>query len=169
MKKIFFIITITLFSVNNFFAQTKKETSTSSATENVFAKSYNNVNDFEKILNPDQTNSLNKTLNAFEKKTLYKILIITVSSIKPYNDIYEYTQNLDKYLDSNLRLRPTIIIVLSKQLRQIQIVGEESIRYKFSDNEAKEIVSGFAVPEFKKGDYYKGLEVTVAEIIKKLE
>lgn len=168
MKKIILLVTVALLPFC-LFAQAKKETATSSETQNIFAKSYDNVNDFEKILNADQTNTLNKTLKAFEKKTLYKIIIITISSIKPYNDIYEYTQNLDKYLDSNLRIQPTIIIVISKQLRQIQIVGEGSIRYKLSDDQTKEIVAGFAVPEFKKGDYYKGLEMTVAEIIKKLE
>ena len=58
---------------------------------------------------------------------------------------------------------------MSKELRQIQILGEDSIRYKLSDDQTKEIISSFAVPEFKKGDYYKGLESAVSELIKKLE
>ena len=169
MKKIILIVTIVLLLPFSFFAQTKKEAKTSLETADVFAKSYDNVNDFEKILSPDQITNLNSTLKSFEKKTLYKIIIVTTSTINPYTDIYEYSQNLDKYLSNNLKVQPTILIILSKQLRQIQILGEDSIRYKLSDTATKEVIAGFAVPEFKKGDYYKGLELAAAEIIKKLE
>jgi len=169
MKKIILIVTIALLLPFSFFAQTKKEAKTSLETADIFAKSYDNVNDFEKILTPAQITTLTTTLKSFEKKTLYKIIIVTTSSIKPYTDLFDYTKELDKYLSTNLRIQPTIIILLSKQLRQIQILGEDSIRYKLSDEQTKEVIAGFAVPEFKKGDYYKGLEVATAEIMKKLE
>lgn len=169
MKKIILLATIALLLPFSFFAQAKKESSPGSATQDVFAKSYEHLNDFEKILTPDQTKTLSTTLKAFEKKTLYKIIIVTTSSIKPYTDLFDYSQDLDKYLNSNLRMQPTILILLSKQLRQIQILGEDTIRYKLSDEQTKEIVSSAAVPEFKKGDYYKGLEASVAQLIKRLE
>jgi len=169
MKRIIFIVTIALLLPNSFFAQTKKEVNSDSEKQSPFAKSYDHVNDFEKILTSNQITTLNTTLKSFEKKSLYKIIIVTTSSIQPYTDIYQYTQDLDKYLDSTFRMRPTIIILLSKQLRQIQILGEDSIRYKMTDDQTKEIISNFAVPEFKKGDYYKGLEAAVNEIIKKLQ
>lgn len=169
MKKIILLVTIALLLPASFFAQTKKETQSSAETQNIFAKSYDNVNDFEKILTPTQITSLNTILKTFEKKRLYKFIIVTTSSIKPYTDLYEYSQDLDKYLNSNLKMQPTILILLSKELRQIQILGEDTIRYKLSDDQTKEIISSFAVPEFKKGDYYKGLESAVNELIKKLE
>lgn len=168
MKKIILLLTILLLLPLSFFPQAKKEVKSTAETTETFAKSYDNVNDFEKILSPDQIATLNTTLKSFEKKTLYKIIIVTTSSVKPYADLFEYTQNLDKYLNSTLKMQPTIIILLSKQLRQIQILGEDSIRYKLSDDQTKEIISGFAVPEFKNGDYYKGLEAAVNELIKKL-
>jgi uncharacterized protein len=169
MKKIIHLVTIALLLPLSFFAQAKKENTPSLETQNTFAKSYDNVNDFEKILSPDQMATLNNTLKSFEKKTLYKIIIVTTSSIKPYADLFEYSQNLDKHLNTDLKMQPTILIVLSKEIRQIQVLGEDLIRYKITDAETKEIVSNFAVPEFKKGDYYKGLEVAVTEIIKKLQ
>jgi len=168
MKRIILIVTIALLFPFSFFAQTKKDAKPSSESETVFAKSYDNVNDFEKILTPDQITTLNTTLKSFEKKTLYKIIIVTTSSIKPYTDLFEYSQNLDKYLNTNLKMQPTILILLSKGLRQIQILGEDTIRYKLSDDQTKEIISGSAVPQFKNGDYYKGLEAAVTELIKKL-
>lgn len=168
MKKTILIVTIILLLPFSFLAQTKKEAQSNSETETIFAKSYDNVNDFEKILTPDQIKTLSTTLKSFEKKTLYKIMIVTTSSIKPYPDLFDYSQNLDKYLNTNLKMQPTILILLSKGLRQIQILGEDTIRYKLGDEQTKEIISNFAVPQFKNGDYYKGLEAATAELIKKL-
>lgn len=169
MKKIILIVTVALLLPFSFFAQAKKEVRSSLETQNIFATSYDNVNDFEKILTPAQISTLSTTLKSFEKRKLYKFIIVTTSSINPYTDLFEYSQNLDKHLNTNLKLQPTILILLSKQLRQIQILSEDSIRYKLSDEQTKEIISTFAVPEFKKGDYYKGLETAVNELIKKLE
>lgn len=169
MKKIFFIITITLFSANFFFAQTKKVTPSGSETQNAFPKSFDNVNDFEKILTSSQKTTLDTTLKAFKKKSLYNIFIVIVSSTKPFNNFQEYTESLDKYLANDLKLDPTILIVLSKELRQIQVLGVDQIRYKLNDDQTKEIIATFAVPEFKKGDYYKGLEDAVSQLIKKLQ
>lgn len=163
MKKLVLFLAISLFLSHNLFAQTKTE------TQNNFAKSYNYVNDFEKILTPDQLTNLNTTLKSFEKDRLYKIIIVSISSIKPYADFPEYSLALDKYLANDLKLDPTILIVVSKELRQIQIQSVDLIRYKLSDEETKEIISNFAIPEFKKGDYYKGLEISVSELINKLK
>jgi uncharacterized protein len=162
MKKLFFIIAISFALPNCFFAQTKTN------TETIFAKSYDYVNDFEKILSPKQIQNLNTTLKAGEAKTDYKIMIITTASIAPYNDISEYSLDLDKHLVNDLNINTSILIVISKQMRQIQVQGVNKLRNKITDKEIETIVTTFVVPELKKGDYNKGLENGVAEIIKKL-
>lgn len=163
MKKLVLFLAFSLFLSHNLFAQTKVE------SQNNFAKSYDYVNDFEKIFTQNQITELNTTLKSFEKKHLYKIVVITTSSIKPYSDFPEYTTELDKYLANDLKAEPTILIVVSKELRQIQIQSIDLIRYKLSDDQTKEIISNFAVPEFKKGDYYKGIEAAVIQIMDKLK
>jgi uncharacterized protein len=169
MKKTFFIIIVTLFAVNSFFAQTKKAAPVPSETQNPFPKSYDYVNDFEKILTPNQITTLTTTLKAFDKKYLYNIIIITTSSTKPYNTFQEYIENLHKYLYQDIEMDPTVLIVLSKELRQIQVLGADLIHYKLNNDQTKEIITAFAVPEFKKGDYYKGLEDSVSQIMQKLQ
>lgn len=169
MKKIFFIITLILASPAFLFSQAKNSTNLSSGSENIFSKSYDYVNDFEKILTPAQITALNNTLQLFEKKFLYKITVVSTSSIKPYNTFPEYAAELDKYLSNDPKLDPTILIVVSKELRQIQVQSIDLIRYKLTDDETQNIIATFAVPEFKKGDYYKGLELAVEQIINKLK
>lgn len=169
MKKILFIITISFLFVNPFFAQSNKGISQNSETKSAFSKSYTYLNDFEKILTSNQITTLNTTLKSAEKKTGHKIIVVTISSIKPYTSVPEYAYYLENHLSDNLKLSATILIVVSKELRQIQVQSSDKGRAKLTEGETKSIISNFAVPEFKKGDYYKGLENAVAQIIKKLE
>ncbi len=157
-----FFLTIVLLP-NLFFAQTKTQPAA------VFAPSYDYVNDFEKILTSNQIKNLTDYLKTSEVKTKTKILVVTTSSINPYTDITNYSLDLDKYLLSTLKIDTSILIVLSKQLRQIQIHGVDKIRAKMSDQEMKDIVTTFIVPELKKGDYYKGLQEGTLQLLKKIE
>ena len=163
MKKLTLILIFSLFLSHNFFAQTKGE------LQNVFAKSYDYVNDFEKILTPFQIKSLTDFLKSNEAKTKNKILIVTTPSINPYTDLNDYSLDLDKYLISKLNIDTSILIVISKQLRQIQVQGLNKLRSKMSDQEMKDIVSTYVIPELKKDDYFKALKDGTNELAKKLE
>ncbi|AYN04613.1 YgcG family protein [Flavobacterium sp. 140616W15] len=169
MKKTFFIITITLFSLNIFFAQTNKTVIPNSEAQNIFSKTYNYVNDFEKILAPNQIEALKNTLKSYETSSGHKIIVVTTSSIQPYTSIPEYSIGLNTYLANQLKLNTAVLVILSKELRQIQIQDSEQISNKLNYDEIKSIISSTAIPEFKKGDYHKGLEETVNQIIKKLK
>lgn len=161
MKKLLLFLTISLFCSPYFFAQT--------SNQNNFAKSYDYVNDFEKILTSSQLKSLNDFLKTSETKTNTKITIVITPSIAPYTDLTQYSTDLDKYLVANLKIDTSILIILSKQLRQIQIQGVEKIRSKMSDQEMKDIVSNYVLPELKKGDYYKALQEASTHLVKKLQ
>jgi uncharacterized protein len=168
MKKISFLIIIILFPASILFSQTKKE-NTVPDSQNVFSRPYDYVNDFEKILNPNQITSLTNMLKAFEKQFLYKITVVTTSTIQPYTTFPDYALELDRYLAKDPKLDSTILIVVSKELRQIQVQSIDLIRYKLSDNDTQNIITTYAVPEFKKGDYGKGLELAVDQIMNKLK
>ncbi|WP_338840125.1 TPM domain-containing protein [Flavobacterium ginsenosidimutans] len=163
MKKLLFLLTIVLLISSSLSAQTKPETKT------IFAPSYDYVNDFEKIMTPSQVKTLSEFLKTSEAKTKSKILIVTTSSISPHTDLTDYSLELDKYLLTQLKIDTSILIVISKQLRQIQVQGVDKIRVKMSDQEMKDIISTYVVPELKKGDYYKGLLVGSQQLVKKIE
>ncbi|MFH6945011.1 TPM domain-containing protein [Flavobacterium sp. FlaQc-50] len=160
MKKIL-ILVISLVFPYVLFAQTK--------TQNIFAKSYNYVNDFEKILTPKQIENLNNVLKKGETKSTHKIIIVTTSSLNPYSNISDYTLDLDKYLINDLKVNASILIIMSEKLRQMRIQGVNKLHSKISDKEIEEIAANFVVPELKKGNYYKGLEDGIAQILKKIE
>lgn len=168
MKKLLAVVLISWFSTSVLFSQTKTE-NTFPDPKTVFAKSYDYVNDFEKILKTDQIATLTNALKAFEKKYLYKIILVTIPSIKPYPSLPDYALELDKYMATDPKLDPTILIVISKEIRQIQVQSIELIRYKLSYDDTLSIITTYAMPEFKKGDYYKGLEITTEQIMNKLK
>jgi len=163
MKKLVFILIIVLFLPHHSFAQTKTQ------PQNLFAKSYDYVNDFEKILTPKQAKDLNDYLKASEAKTKSKILIVSIASVSPYKDLNEYSLQLDHYLFSKLKIDTSILIVISKQLRQIQFQGVAKIGAKITDPELKGIISTYVIPELKKGDYYKGLQEGTHQLVKKIQ
>lgn len=169
MKKLFFIISINLLSLTILSAQNKNDSDLNTALKTIFSSSSNCVNDFEKVLTPEQAQTLNNTLNAFEKKYLYKIVIVTTPTVKPFASFEEFAQDLDQFLAKDPRLDPTILIVVSKTLRQIQVLSIDFIRYKLNNEDTQSIVSTYAVPEFKKGDYFKGLEQASEYFMKKLQ
>ncbi|WP_166923596.1 TPM domain-containing protein [Flavobacterium poyangense] len=163
MKKIVFILALTVLFSTNSFAQAKTE------AQNIFAKSYDYVNDFEKILTPKQIETLQEALKSCETKTNNKMLIVTTPTLGPYTELADYSLELDKYLNANLKIDASILLVISKQLRQIQIRGVDKLRNKLSDKEVESILTSFVIPELKKGDYFKGLQEGAIQIIKKLE
>lgn len=161
MKKKVFLIVISLVFPFVLFAQTKPQ--------NIFAKSYSYVNDFEKILTPKQIEGLNTVLKSGETKSTHKIIIVTTSSLQPYPNISDYTLDLDQYLINDLKINASILIIMSEKLRQMRIQGVNKLHSKISDKEIEEIAALFVVPELKKGNYYKGLENGVTQILKKLD
>ncbi|MBF4484554.1 TPM domain-containing protein [Flavobacterium sp. CSZ] len=169
MKKILLLVSIFILLPSTFFGQSGKGIPQNLTTENTFSKSYSHLNDFEKILTSNQITTLNTTLKSSEKKSGHKIIVVTISSVKPYASVPEYAYHLQKYLSDNLKLNPAILIVLSKELRQIQIQSSNKGLNKLTEEETKNIINNFAIPEFKKGDFYKGLENALTQIVKKLE
>lgn len=163
MKKLLFILTVSLFLPQAIFAQTK------TVPQTIFAKKYDYVNDFEKILTSKQIQSLSEALKSYEAKTKHKIMIVTTASITPYTDFNSYSIDLDKYLHSTLKMDTSILLVVSKQLRQIQFRGADRLRSRLSDKEIENVISTYVIPELKKGDYYKGLQEGTAQIAKKIE
>ena len=121
------------------------------------------VNDFENIFESHEKFGLKSSTQSFQKQTSIGIIIVTIDSIAPYKDIYDYSLALAK--DANIGC---VLIVVSKKIRKIQIQNCDPILEKLTDDETKLIIENFIIPEFKKDNYYKGLLNGIAEIKKEL-
>lgn len=122
------------------------------------------INDFENILEFHQEIILNESVQNFNEESGIGVIVVTVESIEPYDNIFDYSLDL-----ANLSNIGKVQIVVSKKLRQIQILTSDDIMEKLTDEEAKKIIDQFIIPKFKEDKYYKGLLNGIAEIKKELD
>lgn len=62
-----------------------------------------------------------------------------------------------------------ILIAISKEHRRIRIQTGNGMQNIISDNETKEIIDNYFIPEFKKGEYYLGTKKGLIALIKLLK
>lgn len=62
-----------------------------------------------------------------------------------------------------------VLIAISKGYRQIRIQNGNGIEKIITDNETKEIIDNFFIPDFKKGNYYDGTLKGLVELINLLK
>lgn len=128
------------------------------------------VTDFENVLSKEEEEQLTKIITDFEAKTTNEIAVVTVESIKPYDDIFDYSLDLANKTGVGEKDKNNgILIVVSASLRKIQIQNGDGIVSKLSNEHTKVIIEQKIFPEFKEGKYYNGLKNGIAEIIKALQ
>jgi len=151
----------------------EKEHSESKTTEFVldsignFPFPIGSVSDYEKVLNESQISHLTKIISEYEQKTTREIAIVTVSSIEPYESIADYSTDLaNEWGIGNPESDNGLLILFSKNLREIRISTGLGTEKKLTDETCKNVIDKTIIPEFKNGDYYKGIEKGLNELIK---
>ncbi|HLP65478.1 TPM domain-containing protein [Flavobacterium sp.] len=127
------------------------------------------VTDFEGILSPKEEAKLTQMIVDFEKETSVEMAIVTVQSIEPYDDIFNFSLDLANKTGVGKKGKNNgVFIVVSKQLRQVQIQNGDGIVPIISNEKTKEIVGQIMIPEFKDGHYYEGLQKGINKIMELL-
>ncbi len=128
------------------------------------------VNDYENILSSHEEFRLRKQLKTHENQTTNQIVIVTTSTILNFNNMRDYAFALaNQWSIGTSKLNNGILIMLSKSKREIQIQNGEGIVEDLTDFETKTIIDSLIIPEFKKGNYYKGLHLGIDAIIEEIE
>lgn len=166
MNKSFFIIFLSILFANSNFAQTNPQLEKKS---NVFPETPFFVNDFENIFAWDEVPIIDEKLETYFNQSHHKIILVTVSSIEPYEDIFNYSLDLAKNINVKQNKNAEIVIVISKNLRQIQIQNVDQIREKLTDEETKNIIENYIIPEFKNDKYLTGIMNGIEQIKNELK
>lgn len=163
MKK--FFLFVALFVLNICLAQIKDENYELSTLPKVTQI----VNDFEGVLDEKEETELYEILYQYNLKTTNQIVIVTVKSIEPFKNIFDFSLNLAQRTGPGIAGKDNgIMIVFSKNLREIQIQNGDGILDKLTNEEAKKIIDEIIIPEFKKGNYCEGLKKGILEIQREL-
>ena len=125
------------------------------------------VNDFEDVLTETQEKYLIDELFDYESKSTNEIVIVTIADFKPYDDIFQFSLDLANRTGvGKVDKNNGILIILSKNRRQIQIQNGDGIVPLFSNEQTKYIIQEIMIPEFKKDDYFEGLKKGLSAIMK---
>ncbi|MCP9198624.1 TPM domain-containing protein [Gramella sp. GC03-9] len=129
----------------------------------LFPVSRDYFNDFEEIFSIQQEERLEKLISNYEKETIREIAIITVKSIEPYENIREYAMAISN--DWEVGKEETsngLTILMCTELKSVCITTWLRFPKTLTDDICKKVI-----PEFKNGNYYRGVEKGALEMMKK--
>jgi uncharacterized protein len=119
------------------------------------------VNDLAKVLNSSQTISLEQRLVDYEKNTSNEIAILIVKSLNGENiddygiKVFEQWKIGKKGKDNG------ILIIVAVDDRKTRIDVGYGLEAKVNDARTGDIIRNVMAPEFRKGDYYAGIDKAV--------
>lgn len=121
------------------------------------------VNDFAGLLSQQEVNALEQKLVAYDDSSSTQIAIITLSDLHGY-DIADYAQRLAEKWGIGQKGLNNGIIVLVKPKTSESSRGEVNISPGYglegvvTDIVCGQIIDSEIIPEFRAGNYYKGLD-----------
>jgi uncharacterized membrane protein YgcG len=131
-------------------------------------KPYNYINDFAKIINHDKESELNKFLADYKEKTSVEIAVLVIPSLQG-NDISYYGPAIgEKWGVGNSEEDNGIIMVISIEDRKWGIYTGYGVEGILPDAICSRIGRNQLVPEFKKGNYEKGIEDALVAITERV-
>ena len=116
------------------------------------------ISDYEGLYTEEQEAKLNEVINTFEAATTIEIAIVTLDTLKV---------SKNKFEDLSLHIANTwgvgkpdksngILIAISKDYRFMRIQNGNGIKKIITDDETKQVINNYFIPEFKIGNYFEG-------------
>jgi len=128
------------------------------------------VNDFAGIFKPQQLQKIEKILVAYNDSTSTQIAVVTVESLNSY-DIVDYADRLAEKWGVGRKGKDNGVVILIKPKLSNSDYGEVRISVGYglegviSDATAQRIISQEMLPQFREGDYYRGVLAAVEVIM----
>jgi len=124
------------------------------------------VNDFAKQLNPTEADVLERKLVAYNDSTSSQITVVIVKSVKPY-PIADYSFKLGREWGVGQKDKNNGVVILwASDDREVFIATGYGMEGVLPDALAKRIVEQVILPEFKNGQFYRGLDRAADTIFK---
>jgi len=116
------------------------------------------VYDDIKLLNSSQKNAIEQKLIKYADSTSTQIMVAIISSTNDDDISLVATNWGHKWGVGQDDKDNGIVILLAKDDREIDISTGYGIEYRLTDIDAERIINRVIIPEFKRGDYYSGLD-----------
>lgn len=123
------------------------------------------VNDFTGTLTPQQVQALEQKLIAYDDSTSSQVVIVMIESLGRY-DIADYGLRLGrKWGIGQKDIDNGVLIIVAKNDHKMRIEVGYGLEGAIPDITAKSIMDNSMAPQFREGNYYRGLELATDDII----
>ncbi|MFT0714477.1 TPM domain-containing protein [Flagellimonas lutimaris] len=116
------------------------------------------VYDYVNLLSPSQSSALEQKLIRYSDSTSTQIVVAIISSTKGENINYLGAQWGQKWGIGQADEDNGVLVLLAKDDRRIAINTGYGVEGSLTDLMSKRIIESIIIPEFKRGDYYSGLD-----------
>jgi len=127
------------------------------------------VVDSIRLLNNLQYSQLSKKLERYSDSTSTEILIAIIKTTKGEEINYLAAQWLTEWGLGQAKEDNGVLIVLAKEDRKIAISTGYGVEHLLTDFQSKRIIERVILPEFKKGNFYAGLDQGADFVFKTLQ
>ncbi|MGB3005476.1 MAG: TPM domain-containing protein [Chitinophagaceae bacterium] len=127
------------------------------------------VNDFTGTLTPQQIEELERKLVMYDDSTSNQITTVIIPTTGDYGVDEVALQILRQWGVGNKDINNGIVLLVAKNDRKIRIEVGYGLEGVIPDVTAKSIIENEITPNFKAGNYYRGLDEGVDAIIKAAE
>ena len=126
------------------------------------------VYDYVNLLTASQKTSIESKLIRYSDTTSTQIVVAIISSTEGENINYLAAQWLTKWGIGDAEKDNGVLIVLANKDKKIAISTGYGVEHLLTDFQSKRIIERVIIPEFKKGDFYGGLDKGSDAIFKTL-
>ncbi|MFY9241640.1 MAG: TPM domain-containing protein [Polaribacter sp.] len=127
------------------------------------------VYDYVNLLSASQKTSLESKLVRYSDTTSTQIVIAIIASTEGENINYLAANWGEKWGIGDAEKDNGVLILLAREDRKIAIQNGKGVEYLLTDFQSKRIIERVIIPEFKKGNYYAGLDKGADYIFRTLQ
>ena len=149
MKNILLVVFFGLFFIGSSLAQYKIPATPNKQTS---------VYDYSKLLSSSEARRLEQKLLRYSDSTSTQIVLIIINSLKGEDINYLAANWGEKWKIGQKGKDNGVILMMSKDDRKVAIQTGRGIEASLTDLMSKRIIQSRIIPEFKRGNYYKGLD-----------
>lgn len=126
------------------------------------------VYDYVNLLSASQKTNLESKLVRYSDTTSTQIVVAIISSTEGEEIKYLAANWGEKWGIGDAEKDNGVLVLLAKDDKKIAIQNGKGVEYLLTDFQSKRIIERVIIPEFRKGDFYGGLDKGVDYIFKTL-
>lgn len=124
------------------------------------------INDFAGMLNPAEVAQLEQKVRTFNDSTSIEVSVVIITNLGDY-DISDYAARLGEYWGIGKKSKSNgVLLLIAKENHKAFIATGYGMEGVLPDMRCKRIIDAELIPQFKRSNYFNGINFTIDAIIR---